>query len=549
MLYLILSSILVTLIYIPFGVFLSKENKNITNFSSQLIYSLIVLSFIALFLNFFSPLNIYINSILIIISLILFFKDWKRYNSLYFLFFLIIISSTILLLVTNSNTYRPDAGLYHFPYTQILNEEKIIIGLSNLHFRFGHISIIQYLSAISNNIIFGVNGMIFAPAVIAAAVIVNFLFHLKHYINNKQYNFHFYYLFFTLIFIFYKMNRYSEYGNDSPAHFLFFFLISETLRFDFIDNVRKVINLFILSAFILLNKITLGIACLIPFMHVNKTNFYKCFKIKRTYFGIILIFLWFLKNVLVSGCIVYPLSQTCIKNLSWTDIHKTKEVSAENEAWTKSWSEQNKIISHNDYIKDFKWISTWRDNYLPKLIEILLPYILFTIFITIILYIHSNKNMSLKKLENSSKINFLFFLIIVSFIIWFIKIPIFRYGTSFLISMIVLMTSYICVTKINLTKDKRKFFSIIIFIGILAFITKNFYRVLDNNYYYNNSPWPKFYSHGNDNIIPEIETKIISGKKIYKATEGTCMYSRAPCTGFKIDISIKKKFRYLIFTN
>ncbi len=72
---------------------------------------------------------------------------------------------------------------------------------------------IQYLSAISNNIIFGVHGMIFAPVVIAAAVIVNFLFHLKHYINNKQYNFHFYYLFFTLIFIFYKMNRYSEYGN------------------------------------------------------------------------------------------------------------------------------------------------------------------------------------------------------------------------------------------------------------------------------------------------------------------------------------------------
>ena len=41
--------------------------------------------------------------------------------------------------------YRPDAVLYHLPFVKILNEEKIIFGLFNLHARFAHVSIIQYI--------------------------------------------------------------------------------------------------------------------------------------------------------------------------------------------------------------------------------------------------------------------------------------------------------------------------------------------------------------------------------------------------------------------
>ena len=71
------------------------------------------------------------------------------------------------LILSESNVYRPDAGLYHLPYIGILNSEKIILGLSNLHFRYAHTSILQYFSAASNNIIFGDNGIVFAQALIA----------------------------------------------------------------------------------------------------------------------------------------------------------------------------------------------------------------------------------------------------------------------------------------------------------------------------------------------------------------------------------------------
>ena len=64
-------------------------------------------------------------------------------------------------MITSSNVYRPDAGLYHLPFINIINQEKIIVGLSNLHFRFGHISILQYTSAIFNNTLFAENGIVF----------------------------------------------------------------------------------------------------------------------------------------------------------------------------------------------------------------------------------------------------------------------------------------------------------------------------------------------------------------------------------------------------
>ena len=39
-----------------------------------------------------------------------------------------LLSLICLAIITFDNTYRPDAGLYHLPFTKILNEEKIIVG-------------------------------------------------------------------------------------------------------------------------------------------------------------------------------------------------------------------------------------------------------------------------------------------------------------------------------------------------------------------------------------------------------------------------------------
>ena len=46
--------------------------------------------------------------------------------------------------------------------------------------------------------------------------------------------------------------------------------------------------------------------------------------------------MWLVKNLLVSGCLIYPVSLTCLDKLPFSNIQKTKEVSLEGEAWAKN---------------------------------------------------------------------------------------------------------------------------------------------------------------------------------------------------------------------
>ena len=41
------------------------------------------------------------------------------------------------------------------------------------------------------------------------------------------------------------------------------------------------------------------------------------------------------KNLIVSGCLIYPISNLCIQKFEWTNYDQVKIVSKENEAWSK----------------------------------------------------------------------------------------------------------------------------------------------------------------------------------------------------------------------
>ena len=132
------------------------KKKDINEFNENGLFGFILIGFISLLLNFFFPLNLLVNNIVFIIVFILAFK-LNFFNQNFFkllknIFFVSIIAYIFLIY---SNVNRPDAFSYHLPYSQILNEHKVIIGLSNLHFRFGHISIFQYISSFFvNNLYF-----------------------------------------------------------------------------------------------------------------------------------------------------------------------------------------------------------------------------------------------------------------------------------------------------------------------------------------------------------------------------------------------------------
>ena len=97
-------------------------------------------------------------------------------------------------MILGSHHNRPDALIYHLPFIATLNEEKIIFGLNNINYRFGHTSIIQYLSAISNNYIFGINGIsLYLPVAFSSLS----YFFLKKFLKIKMSYWVFYLYFFV----------------------------------------------------------------------------------------------------------------------------------------------------------------------------------------------------------------------------------------------------------------------------------------------------------------------------------------------------------------
>ena len=540
MIHVFINSFLIVLLFTPFGLILSNnQKKDLGYYSSQLLYSLLILSFVGLLINFFFPLSQKINSIIIIISLILILKNKSTYFNKNFFIFLIFSAVLIFILILESHVYRPDAGLYHLPYIKIINDEKIIVGLSNFHFRYGHISIIQYLSALSNNLLFKENGIVFGQALVATSVIINFSFKVYEYNKSKKYNLHFYFLISVLIFIFYKMNRYSEYGNDAPSHFIFFFLVSELLTLNK-NNTKDLGNIFLIILFIILNKLTLLMCFFLGLFSLKRNTLVSLLKLKRFYFLIFFTVIWLVKNILVSGCLIYPVKFTCFDKLIWTDIDTVNNVSIENEGYTKDWPMYQKIINKtqessvamDEYSKDFFWVKFWLKGHNKKIQEILFPYLIFLFFV--FLYLSFQKKT--KKLINTDY-NYILVILFLSCIFWFIKVPVFRYGYSYIISFISLIFAYLLSNINTFKKDMRFSFNLLLIFLFSVLIIKNSIRIIKSENNYNNYPWPRYYAMDDKNISHGAIKKELNGKIFYKPIQ-YCMYSNSPCGNYGLKSNI-----------
>jgi hypothetical protein len=539
-------------IYFFYGYLFSyKKNKSIlqlhTNDIEKIsLHGIIFVSFIALFLNFFISLNVLLNTIFLGLGFLLYFIDNKKFFNKKLIKYNLIIAilSTLLLLYANIN--RPDAALYHLPFISVLNEHKIIIGLGNIHSRFGHISIIQYLSAINYNFLFGLNGVSIPLSVVASFFIVFFYRKVLISYKLKSLNLNFYFCLFVSIYIFYKINRYSSFGNDAITHLCFFYLI----RLILVDNNFKQLSLIILlCVFIFLNKNTYLLIFLFPLFIYFYNKIYldhkKTMKLFFSFSGFFL-FLWLLKNILISGCAIFPIHSTCIQELKWTpNIKVIKDTEQSGEAWAKAWPQnKNKNLTPEEFNKEFNWLKPWLSAHAKYVGKTMLPYLFFIIILNI--YFSCNK----KKLPLNN-INYNLCLIgnIFFTLIFFLKFPLYRYGYSYLITLIILLSLYNY--KQFSSHKVIRFTGVILIILPLVFLGKQIQRYYERySVEYVNKPWPNIYSL-NDNKINIKKLAInYNGLNIYESLN-ECSYSKAICTNYKVskNININKKFTYFIIYN
>ena len=518
---------------------IGHEDKN--NFEENGLLGYISVGFIALLINFFFSLNLLVNNLFLILVILLGFKfHFFNQKKISLLKKIIIISLIAYIFIIYSNINRPDAFLYHLPYSKILTEDKIIFGLTNLHSRFGHISIYQYISSIYVNSLFSINGVLIPVSLVPSFFFIYCYKRFKIDFKIKDLRINSYIIFLFLIISIYSFNRYSGWGNDAQAHIYYFLSIIYFLDNKFKQNDLNSFNkLMITSLFTFLIKPFYLISFLMPlFFFITSDKKMKIIKSKIFIFLILFSFMWFIKNFLTSGCLIYPINITCIEKVSWYNETRTLKAAIEGEGWAKDWgnrkSEYNSV-SFDEFSSNFFWVETWSENHLKVVVEKILPVIIFLILNLIIFYFTK----CLKKNYHNKNYNFLIFLFIVNFLgcyAWFAEFPIFRYGSSYIYSFLVLSIYFILIKSMDLEKMiKFKFtFTLIIFLGFFSIFIKNFTRILKTE---NTSIYPVMFDKNLDGKVIKFYNK--DGTFIhYRNKKGLCGFSKSPCRF--INTNIKK---------
>jgi hypothetical protein len=521
------------LIYAIVGKIIIKDELKLSIIEIS-IFGLIIFSFITVTINFLLPLNQLTNSLILIAITIIFFLKRCKFSKKD-LMILCLSSSISFFLLLYDTVNRPDAYLYHLPYSQILNNEKIILGLSNLHFRFAHVSIAQYLS--SANFTYFVNSFsILSPiAIFWTLNILYYVYDVLKLIKKKEaISSGKIFSIFVLIFISYKISRYSEFGNDMMGHLTMFYIVSKYLY----HNRNDQFNFFFicsLVAFVVANKIFFIPAILIPLfiIYKEKLNFFRAF-FKLPF---VLVLLWILKNLLISGCVIYPISQTCITQLIWTNHTQIQQEKYSGEAWAKAWPERDDSqISMREFNANFNWVKAWFKKHFQLIIKIITPFIL---LILITYFMVRGK----EKLHNDySKELFLIFFSFIGVSFFFLKFPLYRYGYSYIVIFIIIFFIYFFF-KFTDQEKLIKICKIYLFSCIIILITKQASRIL--RFWDTRNPIPEISSNIN---FEKKFTKINIGTEFfYYLSSGECYYEFIPCTNQKPEnLKFKKIYTFKV---
>ena len=483
------------------------------------IFFLILYSYIT---HFFISHNYLHNIIFIFIGLISVYYFRSKILIKKNLIFLFSVFSIIFLSFIIFKTHD-DFGYYHFPYSFYLNKFSMIIGIGPLNHGFKTPSSIFYL-----------NSLFYLPYLeyylyhMGAILILGFsniilIMNVKNYLGkNKDSQFLFLNLL-AFVFINVFFYRISEHGTDRSAQILIFlfFIYLLHLRGSYKIYDKILPKLIILLSIVISLKLfyILYLIFIIPFIYyiIKDDKAYllnKIFKTPLFYFasslGICVVLVYFFNT----GCLLYPVEQTCISGVEWS-IPKS-EVSALNthyQWWSKAGGAPGykSPIEKELYIQNFSWFSNWIDRYFfNKMLDFLLGISLISI-IFVIIFKSKKQNLELKSFKGNS----LYYCLLIFLLIeWFFTHPSLRYGGYVIFTLILFIPLSYFLSNYEISKNFKKKIIIIIVLVSSIFIIRNVDRIIyESNFYQANFKENMFYFTDKKHF--RIDAKLIDLLMIY----------------------------------
>ncbi len=328
-----------------------------------------------------------------------------------------------------------DAGLYHLPHQLWIRDEKIVFGLANFHGRFGFSSFQEYISAPQ-----WIDGHFKLLAYSSVLYAVSFLLFLWKWICSKKQSIMLVGSFFAVSILFIYILRvkkilfYWEYCfTDNQAGFLFamafltgFELLNKCAAQEEISQ-SDIFILFFLSLFAFLLKLSTLFIFFWAFFVVITLLLYKKLQFLQTIrlavLPVIILFMWMVKNLIVSGCFFYPFAGSCV-DFFWT----ARRNAIFDSSWITAWARHPKSGLYS--LDGWSWLNSWwfpeYHAYIYKML--IICGILFGISCIIALSEQRPFHLSMRKIAG-----LLFLLLTLLF--WFIKAPTPRFGVGIFIAL------------------------------------------------------------------------------------------------------------------
>ena len=505
------------------------------------------LCIISIFTSFFVSHNFIHNFIIHFFGLLIFIKQifsdkkWSELKNFFLVFFLILIAIYVY-------KNHDDFPYYHLTYALNLSENPFVVGIGN----FGH-------GFRTSSSLFFYHSLLYLP------YIEFYLFHIGYFfillffnyiilskiyfkVSLKKFNFTYYFLLLSFIFINVAFYRIGEHGTDRSAQILLiliFYIFFELIYFETKD--KKIFpKLNLLFVIILLAASMKAIYFLylfmIPLILIIKKLFFQYFE--KSNLKIIGIFSFFFLSILMlnylsTGCLVYPASITCLYLQDWSiPIDEVKRLAIHYEWWSKAGGGpgySSEIVS-SEYIKNFVWLENWIDrHFFNKVSDTLLG----IIFISLLVFIVFKFSAISKKIKKIPQLDYksAYIIPLIFLIEWFLNHPAMRYGGYILVALPFFLFVSINLSKLNIPSKKilkNTFFLLVI--TLIVFNLRNVSRLHKeiNFYGYNIIKSPFFFV---DDVKSSI-TYTDPNFTLYSPIDKMCWASQTPCS-YKKDLKVK----------
>ena len=453
------------------------------------IQGLVLISFFSIIINFFLPISNLITVLIVsgglIIYLYYFFKSQKKFDETIFVTSVVLISLLFSFFAGVSDDF-----IYH--YDTIKNYKNFNI------FEISHQRMISYNSNwLFLNSIFSID-FFYSSIFILTSLIYGILIYDTYNLYIKSFKNKNYYVgiisFFTFIFFLGVLNKYKDFGTDTPGAIVSFYILLIIIYSIFDKKINNNNNILILILplifFAFVIKITNSLVFLLLFLLIPKLNF-KNLNYKLIFITSIFPLLWFFQNYNISGCLIWPIEITCFSN---------NDLAIKEFYLIESFAKGD--INTQINTDGFSWVFVWLTNHSKKLIE---TYLVFTFIIFLpVIYIFIRNNEKKNKLLNSLSDNFknsyfIFFLLIIIFsnLIWFFYTPAYRFGIFYNFSLITFLALPLWIELLNNNYNfVLRYCKVISLIIFIYFITVNINKL--NWYYERFDIWPPI---KNDELI------------------------------------------------